>query len=676
LALNFQPIKDNKEMVRIICRCRVILLSIILLAYLILVWTHNSAAQQCKPLLLTGKQTLFQRVISHPGARLYVSADESSPLAQARVTPFTVFYVYERVSMNSTTWLKIGPSTNCEVSGWTKGTLVSDWRQSLTLVFTERAGRKPVLFFNDLEALEQVAGSTSPSERAGHLASKFTEIKSGSISQSDDFPIIAMEPTEEAISRQRFYLMPIFHTVELYEGVKFLEIASIDPGSLELLGDSDLGTSIAFVIDTTISMKPYIERTREAVRRIYDAVEGAGLSDTVAFGLVAFRSSIKKTPRIEYVSKVISDFKDGHQRAALEHALAGIEEAGVSTHTFNEDAFAGLKTAIENLNWKPYQSRLILLITDAGAIRNDDIYSATGMNEAEIADIAAAKGIKIFVLHVKTPLGKRLKNHPYAEAQYKVLTGQSDPTIGDLYVPIDASVAATGVRTFGQVVEGVSAQMVDLVLATSTGKRLHLPDQLSSSTNDIVTEAMHKASILGYSMHLEYLGLRGKVQAPQVVTSWVSDMDLQRPNIPAFTVTVLLTKNQLSDLHQRLKIVLDQAQRTKRTGAKDFFQGILSAAAQISRDPSQFSKKPHQNLGQLGLLGEFLDDLPYRSNIMRLTEEDWYRMSVGEQQALIDDLKSKIKRYQQYHDDVDNWVSFGATGPGDMVYRVPLSMMP
>jgi serine/threonine-protein kinase PpkA len=218
--------------------------------------------------------------------------------------------------------------------------------------------------------------------------------------------------------------------------------------------------------------------------------------------------------------------------------------------------------------------------------------------------------------------------------------------------------------------------MVELVLATSTGKRLHLPDQLSSSTNDIVAEAMHKASILGYSMQLEYLGLRGKVQAPQVVTSWVSDMDLHRPDIPAFTVTVLLTKNQLSDLHQRLKIVLDQAQITKRTGAKDFFQGILSAAAQISRDPSQFSKKPHQNLGQLGLLGEFLDDLPYRSNIMRLTEEDWYMMSVGEQQALIDDLKSKIKRYQQYHDDVDNWVSFGATGPGDMVYRVPLSMMP
>ena len=130
------------------------------------------------------------------------------------------------------------------------------------------------------------------------------------------------------------------------------------------------------------------------------------------------------------------------------------------------------------------------------------------------------------------------------------------------------------------------------------------------------------------------------------------------------------------DLHQRRDIILDQAQITKRTGVKDFFQGILSAAAQISRDPYQFSKRPNQDLGQLGLLGEFLDDLPYRSNIMRLTEEDWYRMSVGEQQALVDDLKSKIKRYQQYHDDVDNWISFGVTDPGDTVYRVPLSMMP
>ena len=177
-------------------------------------------------------------------------------------------------------------------------------------------------------------------------------------------------------------------------------------------------------------------------------------------------------------------------------------------------------------------------------------------------------------------------------------------------------------------------------------------------------------------MQLDFLGRRDRLQAPKVVTSWVSDMDLVRPDIPSFQVTVLLTKNQLSDLHQRLKMILDQAQRTKRTGARDFFQSILTAAAQTSRDPTQLSKGSGKQLGQLGVLAEFLDGLPYLSSIMRLKEEDWYRLSVGEQQAIVDDLKSKIKRYQQYHDDVENWVGFGETDPGDMVYRVPLSMMP
>ena len=653
-----------------------IAMSIIINFSLILLWANNSVAQQCKPLLIPNKKILFQRIISHPGANLYISADKASPLVQTNLKPFTVFYIYERKYVDDIEWLKVGPSSNCKVSGWIIGDFTSEWRQSLTLIFTERSGRKPVLFFNNLKSLEQVAGSASPGKQVNQLISNFTDFQSGRLSGADKFPILAVEPQEEAVSRQRFYLMPIFQTVELFEGVKFLEVASIDPGSWELPGNPELRTAIVFVIDTTISMKPYIERTRKAVRRIYDAIDESGLSEKVGFGLVAFRSSIKKTPSIEYVSKVISDIKDGTQRMAFEQELAGVEEAKVSSHSFNEDALAGLKTAIEELNWKPYQSRLIFLITDAGAIRNDDPFSTTGMNETEVADIATAHGAKVFVLHIKTPIGKRANNFHYAETQYRALTGQLDPTIGDLYVPIDASRTELGVQTFGRVVEGVAGQMVELVRSTGVGKRLPMPDQQASIPRDIVANAEHKAAVLGYSMQLEYLGKRGNVQAPQVITSWVSDMDLTQPDVPSFSVTVLLTKNQLSDLHQRLKIILDQAQRTKRTGARDFFQGILSAAAQISRDPSLFSKKPYQDLGQLGLIGEFLDDLPYRSSIMRLTEEDWYRMSVGEQQALVDDLKSKIKRYQQYHDDVDNWVSFGATDPGETYYRVPLSMMP
>ena len=657
-------------------RMKAFFAAMIALTCLMPVWVKDAPAQQCKPLLVPGKRSLFQQVITHPGANLYASASRSAQILEARITPFTVFYVYERTSADDTDWLKVGLSSSCEISGWVKEDKISEWRQALTLVFTERQGRQPVLFFKSLEALDRVAGSASPSEEAIQFASQFESIQAGNSLSPENFPILAMEPSQEAVSRKRFYLMPIFQTVELFEGVKFLELASIDPGTWQLPEESELRTSIVFVIDTTISMKPYINRTRQAVRKIYDAMQAAGLADKVAFGLVAFRSSTEKTPDLEYVSKVLSDLKDGRQRTEFDSALAAAEEAKVSSHSFNEDAFAGLKTALEKLNWAPYQSRIMLLITDAGPIRNDDPYSTTGMNEAEIADMAAAKGVRTFVLHLRTPLAEKLNNINYAEAQYRALTGQSYSAIGDLYLPIDASDTQAGVQTFGRVVEGVGAQMVRLVKAASTGERLQMPDQPSSGTGGVVAEAERKAAILGYAMQLEFLGRRGKVRAPQVVTSWVSDMDLVRPDTPSFKVTVLLTKNQLSDLYQRLRVILDQAQRTKRTGARDFFQGILSAAAQISRDPTQFSLKPNQNLGQLGLLGEFLDDLPYRSSIMRLTEEDWYRMSVGEQQALVDDIKSKIKRYQQYNNDVSNWVSFGSTDPGGSVYRVPLSMMP
>ncbi|MCF8079787.1 MAG: VWA domain-containing protein [Desulfobacterales bacterium] len=628
-------------------------------------------ADSCEPLLIPGKKTLLQRVITHPGARLY---SEPGADAGALIAPFSVLYVYERAARQETGWLKVGYGKNCEIAGWIRQAHASDWRQALTLKFTERMGRRPVLFFQTLEDLNRVAGSDDPAREAAALADRFESLEKSDRSPPEGFPIMAMEPSEEAVSRDRFYLMPIFHTAELYEGVKFLEVASIDPGTWRIPLEEELRTAIVFVMDTTISMKPYIDRTRKAVQNIFDRIEKAGQADKVAFGLVAHRSSTEKTPGLGYVSKVLSPLRDGTRRSEFEQALVQAREAEVSSHSFNEDAFAGIQTAVEALNWSDYQSRILFLITDAGAIQNDDPFSSTGMNAAQIADLAAAKNIKIFVLHLKTPAGRRQGNHTFAETQYKSLTGQSDPNIGDLYVPIDAGGPSGGVETFGSVVEEVSKQMVELVRATAAGERLDLAAR--NGLGGTVAEARRKAAVLGYAMQLDFLGHRRRTEAPKVVKAWVSDMDLARPDTPSFQVTVLLTKNQLSDLYRRLKIILEQAQRTKRTGARDFFQSILSASARISRDPEQFSKRPDRNLGQLGLLGEFLDDLPYRSSIMRLEEDDWYRMSVGEQQAIVDDLKSKIKRYRLYHDDVDNWVSFGAADPGQMVHRVPLSILP
>ncbi|MFO6134998.1 hypothetical protein ACLBVR_23920, partial [Pseudomonas aeruginosa] len=51
-------------------------------------------------------------------------------------------------------------------------------------------------------------------------------------------------------------------------------------------------------------------------------------------------------------------------------------------------------------------------------------------------------------------------------------------------------------------------------------------------------------------------------------------------------------------------------------------------------------------------------------------------LSVAEQQDFIDELESKIRLYETFHNDVANWVRFGDADAGDALYRVPLSTLP
>ena len=99
-------------------------------------------------------------------------------------------------------------------------------------------------------------------------------------------------------------------------------------------------------------------------------------------------------------------------------------------------------------------------------------------------------------------------------------------------------------------------------------------------------------------------------------------------------------------------------------------------AAQVTRDPSRFSYAPGQNLARTGVLSEFLEGLPYKSDVLGMTEDEWYNKSVGEQTQFINRLKSRLARYEEYDRDRANWESFGSPNAGDWVYRVPLSMLP
>ena len=632
----------------------------------------GQAALAATPLLMEGKKTLYQRVLTHPGAQLRQAPGAGGqPLATAPPT-FSVLYVYERQTLEGEPWLRVGAASSGEAEGWIPASQVSDWKQSLVLKFAERAGRLPVLFFRTQNPLTALLNDPAPAQRVQALLSQAQAAKAGQASAGE---LVALEPQDTAVAQSRFYLLPIFNFAETEARtptgsrlVQLLQVASIDPGggmqTTTAPPPRAMKTAMVFVIDTTLSMGPYIDRTRQVIAKLYDAIAAAGLGDKASFGLVAYRSSTAKTPGLEYVSQIYANLQEGHDREQFLNLVSSVKDTKVSSHAFDEDAFAGIMNALDNMDWSDYGARILFLITDAGALSSKDPFAATGMDAGQISEVAQQRQIKIFVLHLLTPQG--VKNHKLAEAQYRNLASATIPGIQDTYIPIPAG----DVNRFGQEIEGLASVYTQLVRDVAAGKPLSPPPPAKTFTNPKA-----KAEVLGYAMYMDFLGRSRSTQAPRVVSAWVADRDLVNPGNGVFQICLLLSKHQLNELQRGLKAVVEAAAKT-RISPQNFFQEIASAAAHLSREPNRLGQKALSNLYESGLLGEYLEGLPYKSKVLAMSQETWLSLAASEQQDFIDELESKIKLYEKFHNDTDNWVSFGNAGPGDAVYRVPLSTLP
>ncbi|WLI29403.1 serine/threonine-protein kinase [Pseudomonas rhodesiae] len=615
-----------------------------------------------RPLLMAGKKTLFQRVLSKPGAKL--SSDAGSAPGKA-LPAFSVLYVYQRKDVGGQPWVRVGAATDGRSDGWLPATQVSDWKQSLVLKFTERSGRAPVMFLRQSGEVEKLLADPAAAKNVLAKAQKNSE---------DNGQVLALEPAASAVPQNQFYLLPIFDSKESFDEngqpVQLLNVASIDPGSSPvakpatpvLNANADaFRTAVVLVVDTTVSMQPYIDQVRDVVHELQTRIAERGELDSVSFGLVGFRNSIKKTPGLEYVAKTLITLDQGRDPQRFLDMARQVRASTVSSHSFNEDAFAGVMQAVEGMDWSGYGGRIILLVTDAGALRKNDPFAATQMNEAEVRQAALGKQIKIYALHLRTDAGK--KTHAGAESQYRILTADANPQIGDLYTPVPGG----DVRKLGERVDEIGTVFANLVHQVRSNTPQAVPT-LSSAPS-----LADKSAAVGYAMHMDFLGRKTASQAPQLVSAWTADRDLTNPALPAFQVCVMLTKLQLNDLQQSLKLIVDAARKTQ-TSPKDFFQEIASASAYMSRDPQALRKGG--NLADGGILGEYLEGLPYRSKSLNMTQDLWLSLSVAEQEDFIDELDSKIRLYETFHNDVANWVRFGDAEPGDALYRVPLSTLP
>lgn len=628
------------------------------------------------PLLMEKKKTLFQRVLTRPEAKLH---DKPAGKPGAALAPMSALYVYDRKSDAAGEWLEVGPGSDGKTTGWLKAIDSVPWKQTLTLAFTNPANRERTLFFKEKAELQKLLESDQRAQQAAALRQRIVDL--GQL--PPDFPVISIEPSTHIDITKQFYLLPILEAGETYLSnnikARMLRVASLtlkdeaeDPlrpkvrrNLYESLKNFRLG--VVFVVDTTISMGPYLDRAREAAMKFYSSIERAGLKAN--YGLVAFRNSTEKTPGLEYLTKVFVQPKEAPDGPTFIAKLKELKATTVSSHSFAEDSIAGLKAAIDEIDWSPFDGRIVILITDAGALRSNDPASSTGLDIDRIRDLADTKKIHVMAVHLKTPAGRT--DHSSAEKDYTGLTqGRNLPRA--LYYGIDAGDLAE----FGRGVDGVAEGATTLLKAFAAGQAPP-PPPAPPPRAGTGSRIQRDFQIIGNAMALAYLGAQQGTQAPRMFEAWVGDRDTATPTSAVFDVRLLLTRNQLSDLQETLKRIILTGRRSQ-IRPQGFFDELRSAAAAMSRDPARIGRRDTARLAEIGLMGEYLDDLPYRSELMGLDQDTWSSWSVAQQEDLLDRLEAKIKLYQRFHNEASLWIQLGGPGarPGDAVYPVPLDALP
>jgi serine/threonine-protein kinase PpkA len=636
-----------------------------------------------RPLLIPGKTSLYQRVLSIPGAQLAAIPGDTNG---SDVTPFTSFYVYQRDNRNEVDWLLVGTDRHGRKDGWIQANNTLQWDQGLTVVFRDPTGHNRSLLFKNKAALKQL----STNKDATAYQALYEQAVTNNLPENS--PVVAIQPAGHIDVQKDFYLVPIRDHEDIYLGneqARMLQIASVplqlqpSPQLEQNIDETpsptrqDYTSGIVFVIDSTLSMDTYIDRTREAVMKIYDQLGDSGLLGNVNFGLVAFRDNLEASPGLDYVSRTFVTLEQGRDPGLFIDKVNNLAAATSSSKGFKEDAYAGVQQAIEQMDWEGHDARYIVLITDAGAREGGDSLSNTGLRTEQIRQLAIDKGIAIFVLHLLTEA--QMADHEADARQYTRLS--EFPGVGSLYY----GVSTGDINEFGLVLDSLAAQITEQVRLTVNPDTSEPPkpelEPPPVEDNPQLAALQAKVAKLGYTLRMQYLQ-KTDGQPPRVFDAWVLDRDIGQPERSTLEVRVLLSRDQLSDLHDVLQQVLATAEEGLLS-PQNFLNELKSLAATISRNPEDLGSTTATTAGQgnsladMGFIAEYTEDLPYTSEVINLSLEDWQSWPARQQIMFINSLEEKISYYRALHDHTDLWTALDQ-GPidGDAVFPLPLEMLP
>ena len=608
------------------------------------------------PLLAEGRTTVYQRVLTRPDSRLHTGPEAD---AIGKYPAFQPLYVFDRQD----DWIRVGPSVSGAPEGWVRSDSVIEWKQNIIAAFTNSAGRKRQLL---MESATKLRSLMENNELAAVQAEILAEIDESAV--AGDRGIVAAEPAEYVNITEQLYLMPILEfSQELhpltYEENLLMKVASVPlrDSSAPAPKNEKFDAGIVFVFDTTQSMGPYIASTQAAVQRIVDDLSGTELGKNIQFGVVAFRDSIDAAPGLDYRTRVLLPLeRRDEQFRVIETIRAATNVASANSPGFNEDSLAGVEDAIGKSVWlpqgdDPFDARVVVLITDAGPKDVNDPNARSQIGPAEIQRDAQDKGIAVMTLHLQTPAGGEAQ-HAYAARQYRELSrfnGQS------FYYGIEDGSQQALEATVTRLVTALT----DIIRSARDEKTVLTPEETGK---ELVN--------LGIAMRLAYLGRMEGTQAPDVIEGWVSEKAIEDPRSLAIEARLLVTKNELATMADYIARLLDLGEQSRGADdAANFFEQVRDVVSQMAQNPDRLINTTSDTLG--GAL-EFLEGLPYRSQIMLTTQERWVQSAMN-RRSILDGMRQKLTQYRKWLLDPTIWVPLYEGAPdGDYVFAMPFDVLP
>ena len=620
------------------------------------------------------------RILPRPFSAMYREAAASEDgIVQANVPAFKPLYVFDRQGLDLSQaadprgWYQVGRSKT-EPVGWMQAKDVLEWRQALLVSYTHPGnpleGRRPVLMFNDRGALEAVVDDM---DMAGKAKGIYAAIDGGNIPDS----VVSMEPQRFVDITRQFYVLPILQWSQTRidgDDVRLLQLAAAVPNSrgadtlaspdyLEQaqVGRSaggavmrDVKTDVVFVIDTSRSMQPFIDMTREAVAGMTKKFS-AETADRFRFGLVVFRDSLEAAPQLEYVTRNLTP-----ELVPGEHLVDLLEKEGGATAVgsvdYAEEAFAGVDVALHS-KWREGALRFVIFIGDASSHPKGHPQNTSGKDETDLRREYDDSQVHLFAIHLQDP--RAAEDHPRALAQFSHLSRVR----GDAESSAIKEVNAFEEQQYRDLVEHLTGRINALLGQTMGG---------SANADPAGVAPLEEFDKLWEAALIEYVGK--EATPPKDIVAWTLDRDLINPADRALDVRVLVTREQLSSLAQSLDQVVQALMRAQVTQGQ-FFEALQSVSGQTMKRPDDIGGAA--TLAESGLLPAFIQSLPYKSDILSLTDDMFASMTAEQRSQLEWSVLAKLDQYRTINEQVDAWFRLNDTDPDqDLVYPLHLDYLP